>query len=502
MPQRSRIAAFGIVVLTAVGCGSMASPALKSAAERAQLSTTGVTTAATGDGSTGSGGSTTPGGGRSTGPRGSSTTPGGGRSTGPGGSGRRRKSGTSRSGGKSGSTKGGGASGAPSLAPPAPAGGNGGATDVGVTGNSLTVGSVATISGPEPGLFRGAVAGVQAYFAYINSLGGVYGRQLKVNVGDDGFECSQDQSETQSMVKSDFAIVGGFSLFDNCGAVPLKAAPGVPDVHFALSPQRNALPNNFSIQPATPGAATGPYIWYKSRFGNAYQHAAGLYADVSASVSQWNYAFAAMKSLGYKLVVTDSYSPTDTNFTSDVIQMRSKGVKFVEIYGDPTTIARFAEAAMQQNWHPVITSPGSAYDLTMLKVGGSSVNGVYTSTPTSLFFNASDARTIPAVALYQQWMRRAAPGVTLDLYSVYGWAEAQLFVQALDAEGPKATRAGMLAQLRKIKTFTDGGLVPPGRPATKGPEVCYVLAHVVNGQFVRVDTPSTGFRCGGFHAGG
>ncbi|HVX09181.1 ABC transporter substrate-binding protein [Humibacter sp.] len=373
-------------------------------------------------------------------------------------------------------------------------GGNGGATDVGVTATTITVGNVATISGPVPGLFRGASAGVQAYFAYINSQGGVNGRQLKVDAHDDGFQCAQNQAQTADAAKTDFAFVGSFSLFDNCGATALPA--DVPDLSEAVSSQRAALKSNYSVQPQKPGAATGPFLYYKSTFADSYQAAALLYYSTPATTGVIAGVKAAMQSLGYQIKYERSVGATDSNFTSDVLRMRSDGVKFVELLFSPGMIAEFMQAAGQQNFAPVVSTLGQGYDLAVLKQGGSAVNGMYTAMPTAPFFNASEA-SIPAVALYQTWMQRAAAGVPLDLFSVYGWTEAQLFVDALRASGPKATRAGVLQALSAVKSFNGDGLIATGYPATRQPTICYVLVKVVNGQFQRTDTPAGGYRCDG-----
>src|SRR5204862_8117681 len=128
-------------------------------------------------------------------------------------------------------------------------GNNGGNTDVGVTGNSITVSNVSILSGPVPGLFAGALNGTDAYFQYQNSQGGVYGRQLKVLARDDAFDCGQNKSLTESDIPKAFAFVGSFSLYDNCGAQVLASHPDVPDVHNALSIDAAHLASNFSPQP-------------------------------------------------------------------------------------------------------------------------------------------------------------------------------------------------------------------------------------------------------------
>ena len=77
----------------------------------------------------------------------------------------------------------------------------------GITKNSVTVGNISIISGPVPGLFQGATYGVEAYFDYINSQGGVNGRKLYVKSFDDAFSGTQNQSETTQAVSSLFATV-------------------------------------------------------------------------------------------------------------------------------------------------------------------------------------------------------------------------------------------------------------------------------------------------------
>ena len=107
-----------------------------------------------------------------------------------------------------------------------------------------------------------------------------------------------------------------------------------------------------------------------------------------------------------------------------------------------------------------------------------------------------DANTVPAVALFDKWMKKASSNPNFEIQSVYGWASAELFVQALRAAGPNPTRPVLLAALNKITIFNGQGLVPNSNPAQNIPTNCVLLAQVQNGQIVRVaPTPTTGFDC-------
>jgi len=112
------------------------------------------------------------------------------------------------------------------------------------------------------------------------------------------------------------------------------------------------------------------------------------------------------------------------------------------------------------------------------------------------FFNTDEAQVTPSVGLFQKWMALTNKKQQLDIFAAYGWAEAQLFTQALKAAGPKATRASILTALRQIKKFDADGLFATANPADHVPATCWLENTIKGGKFVRVD-PAKGFRCDG-----
>ena len=401
-----------------------------------------------------------------------------------------------------GSTTGSGAS--AGAGAPAPSGGNGGATDVGVTGTAIQIANVSDLSGPVPGLFQGAVVGTKAYFNYVNSQGGVYGRQLQLAPVDSQTDCNQTENAYNSEINKVFAFVGGFALYDNCAAQVLGQHTQVPSVQYMLSSQALALPNNFSVDPIQPGHYTNGYFkYYDTKLGSAVQHVGTVYPNIPSAVAQEQGFENSAQSVGWKFVYTRAADATETNFQTDVIRMQSEGVKIVFLAAtNAENAAILISEIRQQNWNPIIIAPVAYASNFIQLVGGTqAAEGILGAQLFSLFFNSSDASAIPEVGLFQQWMNRTDPGQALDLEGMYGWAEGELFVQALKAAGPKATRASLLAALKTVQQFSANGLIGTANPGARQATNCYVLWVIHNGQFQRVDTPSGAYRCDGTMAG-
>jgi ABC-type branched-subunit amino acid transport system substrate-binding protein len=361
------------------------------------------------------------------------------------------------------------------------------------------VGNVSIISGPIPGLFEGAPTGVKAYFAYINSKGGVHGRKLMVDGYDDNFNAEQNQSDTTTALSKDFGLVGDFSLFDNSGCKVLAENPAVPNVSVTLDPGTNALPNTFSSQPLAVGWNLGPLQFYKKHYPKDLTVGA-LVSNVPTAVAQWNGEKAALAHVGYKIGYERTVGPLESDFTTDIIHMKNDGVNVIDMTAlDWQVAAIMVQDMTQQGWKPaLIMSGGPVYADQFIKTAGgpAATNGIWVGQEQSLYLG-QDASTVPAVNTFLSWVKKVNPSWTPDLYTLFGWTSAALFVQALQAAGPNPTRGEVLAQLKKITNFNANGIIATDNPAQKLPPTCYLMARIVNGNFVRQDDPSGGFRCDG-----
>jgi ABC-type branched-subunit amino acid transport system substrate-binding protein len=377
------------------------------------------------------------------------------------------------------------------------------ASDVGVTPTQITVGNVVTVTGPVPGLFAGSAAGTDAFFQYINSQGGVYGRKLVLKSSDDALNCNQNQTATQDLIGSVFAFVGSFSTYDNCGANVFNANPTVPDIHYLLSDGANAEVNGYSPQPAPAGFRTGPYQYYAQQFPNAVKHVGSLWANTSPTT--WANQKAAEQSLGFNIVYERGVAPTETDFTADIVRMKSEGVQYLDLRNqDVRNIARVMNEAAQQNWHPQVIVTNSEYDPNFFKLltDPSAGNGILTDQPFAMFLGEDSAST-PEVALFLQWMKQTHPSTPVDLFAMYSWASGRLFVQALQAAGSNPTRAGVITALKNIHNFDSNGFVAPADVGNKQPPGCYMILKVQDGKFVRVNPADKGYLCtptGYYHA--
>jgi ABC-type branched-subunit amino acid transport system substrate-binding protein len=383
------------------------------------------------------------------------------------------------------------------IAPPAKITGT--LSGPGVTATTITIGQITTITGPIPGLFQGANDGLDAWADWINSNGGIDGRQIKIDHVDDGFNCTTYTNAMQQFSTSAFAVVGNLTLEDTCGKKVLAANPNLIDIQaLALDPTLYSVPNVFTASPAPPGAITTGLSYLKSKYPSAVTHAAELVGQAAAANGKEELLTA--ESLGYKYLYVRDVPDLTTNFTSDILRMKNDGVQFVDMSAlAVTSDADFLQQAAQQDFHPTVLYGASAYDAQLFKLLGNASlanNVVWAAVPDALYLG-QDRATVPAVNTFLTWMSNAHPNATADLFAVDAWSAGQLLVDAMQHAGSTIDPPAVLHAITGVTNFNSDGLIAPTDPGAKQGTHCVVIANVRNGAWARVDPPTTGFDCSG-----
>lgn len=396
----------------------------------------------------------------------------------------------------------GGSSHATTTAAPTAAGSTcSGGTDVGLTASTLSIGMVASLSGPVSGLFDGAVHGGETWANFVNSTGGVCGRPVKVEVADDGTNCTQDENGTQGLIGRTFALAGTFALYDGCGALIVNQHPDVADIHVSLDPSAAKPSNHFDVSAKNEGYATGMFRTYKQMYGSKLDHVGTIVEAIPSAEAKQQDQVHSAEVEGWHFTDSILEQPTNSSFQGDFVKLcqREHITAFFELTENAANAATMVQNERQAGCpKDLLNIIPIAYDQAFIAdYAGpkSDLNGIQGYAEYALFFNKDEAAQNPEVKLFQDWYERTYPGVPINLYGMFSWADDRLFQQAAEAVNGPLTRKSLMASLRKIHDFGDYGMLAPTDPSSGGPH-CYLLYQIQNGAFERV-TPKTGFRCDG-----
>jgi ABC-type branched-subunit amino acid transport system substrate-binding protein len=377
----------------------------------------------------------------------------------------------------------------------------GGASDVGVTATEMRLGWVGTLTGPVPGIFRGALVGTEAFINYQNSKGGLMGRQLKLLPADDSLDSGKNRAAYLSLKDKVFSFVGSFSIVDDGGASVINDC-GCPDVSGNLSKQMFNSPYHYGPQPQAPGWRSGPPVYYAKKFPpEVIQHWAFFIPAVAASADIAKDQQAVYDAAGFKVVYTRNVAPNDSNQTADVVQMQRAGVRSLSFQSDLASAAKLANAMRQQNFVVDLANWGNGlYDSNTFKVTTpDALKNTYVDQVYAMFLG-EDGQRIPEVSLFLDWMKKTDPNQNVDLFALYGWLSARLFVDAMTKisdSGQPPTRKGLIDTLSTWGSWDGNGMVAPVDIGKKRPSDCFFIFTVTpDGKFQRTyPTDNTNYDC-------
>lgn len=364
-------------------------------------------------------------------------------------------------------------------------------------GKPILIGNIVDLTGPVTGLFKGARQAMDAYVAMVNADGGIGGRPLQLVTADSKIDCNATRSAYEQLAPKVEAFVGNVSAIDGCAADVLPKWPKLPAVFQQLDPSLANIATVLTAAPSPSGQSVGGLKWISAKNPGAIQHVAVLVNKRVAFAA--HEMRAGLEAIGGKVVFTrEVQSEVQTDYTADVIKMKSAGVQWLSMDSfQLEAVTRVLDAAKQQNWHPKVITAATAYDGNFFSVAdASAAEGLYLPQQFALFLG-EDRKTSKGVDEYLTWLEKTHPGAKPDLFGAFAWANAMLYTQAREAAGgANATPEQVVKALIATKKFDADGLLAESNPGDQKPATCFLVAQIKGGKYERL-FPDTGFSCDG-----
>ncbi|HEX5114192.1 MAG TPA: ABC transporter substrate-binding protein [Pseudonocardiaceae bacterium] len=360
------------------------------------------------------------------------------------------------------------------------AGGSGDDT-VGITQNSIKIGTSMGLTGPTAAEATAALHGAQAYFDYVNDHGGVNGRKIDLTALDDGFTAAQTVTNVRRLVQQDnvFSLFYLWGLNNTVAVLPFVKQSGVP----LIGPQSPTsavtdpvIPNVFLMEPTFNDEAA---VCAKQLADSSSVHKLGiLYENDPIGQDALKGAQDAEGHLSKPMAAKVAFTSGTPSFTGQIVSLRQQGVDGLIIFGTNPDIVNIAKGISLEGWHPALCGSSNVFDPTFLSISGKDLNGLNGSLGQYL-----PESTEPGIVTYRNRLKQYFPNEKATVFGVQAYGEAQILVHALQSLGKNPTRAGLLTALNSLTNYSSDTLFPVSFTKTNHDGVSqYRLVKVVNGQ--------------------
>jgi ABC-type branched-subunit amino acid transport system substrate-binding protein len=330
--------------------------------------------------------------------------------------------------------------------------------DPGLTDDTIVLGTVLPEKTSLQGLAQSMGDVLQAYFAEINSRGGIYNRKIELRLmyGDS----KATVSNTKRLIEEDqvFAMVGGLTAGAEDGVAALTQEKEVPFVGpSTLLPQR-ALPLNryvFYLLPGLKEQARALTIFAAKKSDPTKARAAIVSPDLDFNRSIVATIEEQAKKSSLNAVASKYYAPDQFTATQLVSELKQKGIDTVFLAGSGMEAAAMLKAAEAADWTPSFYLLGSLV--------GRNVSEAFSAKLKDMVFLAFP--TVPAdisaagAAEYTALLQRNKLESTHAAAQASAIAAARILVHALELCGKDLSRERLVTALEGLYEY-DTGLMP------------------------------------------
>jgi ABC-type branched-subunit amino acid transport system substrate-binding protein len=362
----------------------------------------------------------------------------------------------------------------------------------GVTDTEILLGTHMPISQTVAAAYAPIADGIRAYFEYINSQGGVYGRKIKFLVGDDHYNPADAVEVVRKQVEQDgvFAIISGLGDAGHAAVWKYLEERGVPDMWISGGLVKWTDPvvkSRFQGNPDyhTEGRMLGRYIaenYNGKKVGLLLSHDE-FGVDGKAGILK------GLEGSDVEIVAEETYESTQWDVTAQTQRLKNANPDLVVAYAIPPPAANLVKVAREVlNWDvPILVTGVSVSDIFISLAGAQNAEGVVSVVFARQVYDTQD----PGVQQHIQIMQQFGQGVPASNFTLYGQVMAELMVEALKNAGPNLTRENLEDGAEAIRDWCCSVCIVPVNlsPTDHRPFEVEVYNRVENGKWVEFGEP-------------
>jgi branched-chain amino acid transport system substrate-binding protein len=327
-------------------------------------------------------------------------------------------------------------------------------TEVGVTDDSILLGTHQPLSGPAAS-YSVIPRASEMYFKYINDQGGVNGRKIIYKIEDDGYQPPRTVEVVKKLVEQDkvFAIFNGLGTPTHSQVFEWLNDNKIPDMYIASGATKWTEPVRRYVFAFQPDYRVEGTLLARYAIQNLPGKKAGIFYqndDFGKDGARW--FEETLKKANYPVVARESFEVNATDMSSQIIKLRDAGAEVVLLFCVPRPCALFLKQAEQLGYKATFLMTAVSNDPEMFNTAGpSAMEGVITLGWLPLFDDTSN----PRIRQHHEILQKYAPGLPPQNFTVYGQMAAEIMVETLRRAGRDLTREKLIDAAESIKDWKD-----------------------------------------------
>jgi ABC-type branched-subunit amino acid transport system substrate-binding protein len=363
----------------------------------------------------------------------------------------------------------------------------------GVSDTEILFGTHLPMSGSAAAAYAPVADGLRAYFDFINDTeGGVYGRKVKLIVGDDHYNPPDTLEVIRKQVEQDgvFGIVAGLGDETHSAVWKYLEDGGVPDMFIASGLHKWTEPpvlTRFSGIPdyQIEGKMLGEYV--KKNYDG--KKIGVLRENNEYGVDGLSGLNEGFEGSSVEIVADEKCEATIADVSAQTQRLRNAGAEVVVSLAGPLMSASLVQTARGViSWDaPILVSGVDCSDIFIDLAGAENAEGVV-----SVVFGHQVYETdVPGVKQHHEIMAKYGGDALVSNFTLYGASIAEMTVEVLKRTGPDLTRENFVKAAESIRDWMCSTCVAPVNmsPTDHRPQEIEMYNRVEGGKWVAFGDP-------------